>query len=50
MEFTPEALQFLDTLFGIVAPMKEELDLHDDDSCCDELEFEKVFQLCLFDN
>jgi hypothetical protein len=50
MEFTPSALQFLDELFGIVAPLKNELDLHGDDSCCDEIEFEKVFQLCMFDN
>jgi hypothetical protein len=50
MEFTPSALQFLDELFGIVAPLKNELDLHSDDSCCDKIEFERVFQLCIFDN
>ena len=40
--------QFLDFLFSKVAPLKDDLDLHDDDSCCDHLEFEKVFQFSLF--
>jgi hypothetical protein len=40
--------EFLDFLFSKVSPLKNEIDLHGDDSCCDELEFEKVHQLCLF--
>jgi hypothetical protein len=40
--------QFLDFLFSKVSPLKDELDLQDDDSCCDHLEFEKVFQFSLF--
>lgn len=40
--------QFLNFLFSKVAPLKHELDLQDDDSCCDHIEFEKVHQLCLF--
>jgi hypothetical protein len=40
--------EFLDFLFSKVAPIKDELDLSSDDSCCDHLEFEKVHQFCLF--
>ena len=40
--------EFLDFLFSKVSPLTNEIDLHGDDSCCDELEFEKVHQLCLF--
>jgi hypothetical protein len=51
MEFNESMndLEFLDFLFSKVAPLKHELDLHDDDSCCDHLEFEKVHQFVLFD-
>jgi hypothetical protein len=41
--------QFLDFLFSKVAPIKDEIDLHDDDSCCDHIEFEQVHQFCIFD-
>lgn len=37
--------EFLDFLFSKVAPIKHEIDLHDDDSCCDHIEFENVCQL-----
>lgn len=40
--------EFLDFLFSKVAPIKHEIDLHDDDSCCDHVEFEEVYQFCLF--
>jgi hypothetical protein len=40
--------EFLDFLFSKVVPIKDELDLGGDDSCCDHLEFEKVHQFCLF--
>jgi len=39
--------QFLDFLFYKVVPLKDELDLGNDDSCCDHLEFEKVHQFYL---
>jgi len=41
--------QFLDFLFSKVAPIKHEIDLHDDDSCVDHIEFENVYQSSLFD-
>lgn len=41
--------EFIDFLFSKVAPLKHEVDLHDDDSCCDHIAFEDVFQACLFD-
>jgi hypothetical protein len=50
MEWSKEQVEFIDSLFAIVAPLKDELDLHGDDTCCDEIEFERVFQLCMFDN
>lgn len=34
--------EFLDFLFSKIAPIKDELDLDDDDSCCDHQKFEKV--------
>jgi hypothetical protein len=43
-----ENLEFLDFLFSKLAPIKDEIDLHDDDSCCDHIEFETVHQFCLF--
>lgn len=39
--------EFLDFLFSKVAPLKDEIDLHGDDSCCDSIEFEKVHQFVL---
>lgn len=39
--------EFLDFLFSKVAPLKQELDLQDDDSCCDHIEFEKAHQFTL---
>ena len=48
-QFTKEDHDFLDFLFSKVAPIKDEIDLHDDDSCCDHLEFERVHQFCIFD-
>ena len=39
--------EFLDFLFSKVAPLKDEIDLHGDDSCCDPIEFEKVHQFVL---
>jgi hypothetical protein len=42
--------QFLDFLFSKVAPLKDDLDLQDDDSCCDHLEFEHHYQLNLFES
>lgn len=41
--------QFLDFLFSKVAPIKHEIDLQEDDSCCDHIEFEKVHQFTLFE-
>ena len=39
--FTKEDHAFLDDLFGKLTALVdvEELDLHDDDTCCDHLEF-----------
>ena len=42
--------EFLDFLFSKVAPLKDDLDLQDDDSCCDHLELEKAHQLNLFES
>lgn len=39
--------QFVDFLFSKITPIKDEIDLHSDDSCCDELEFEEVYQFTL---
>jgi hypothetical protein len=47
--FSKEDHDFLDFLFSKVAPIKHEIDLHDDDSCNDHLEFEKVHQFCIFE-
>lgn len=44
---TKENLEFIDFLFSKLAPIKHEIDLHDDDSCIDHLAFEDAFQLCL---
>ena len=45
--FTKEDTDFIDFLFGKLTSLTdvEMIDLHDDDSCCDHLEFE---QLTLF--
>ena len=45
--FTQEDHEFVDFLFGKLLSHvdTEMIDLQDDDSCCDHLEFE---QLCLF--
>ena len=40
--------EFLDFLFSKIAPLSDDLDLHEDDSCCDHLAFEDAFQLNLF--
>lgn len=42
--------EFLDFLFSKVAPLKQDLDLQDDDSCSDHLEFEKAHQFNLFES
>lgn len=42
--------QFLDFLFNKVVPLKNDLDLQDDDSCCDHLELEKAHQFNLFES
>lgn len=47
MIVSKENLEFIDFLFSKVAPIKDELDLHGDDSCCDHLEFETVHQFCM---
>jgi hypothetical protein len=47
--FSKEDHDFLDFLFSKVAPIKHEIDLHDDDSCIDHHEFEKVHQFCFFE-
>jgi len=44
-----ENIDFIDFLFSKVAPIKHEIDLQDDDSCCDHVEFEKVHQFHFFD-
>jgi hypothetical protein len=36
--------EFLDFLFSKVAPIKHDIDLHDDDSCCDHIELERIYQ------
>lgn len=40
--------EFLDFLFSKVTPIKDCVDLGDDDSCCDHLALESAFQLSLF--
>lgn len=40
--------EFLDFLFSKVAPIKHEIDLQDDDSCCDHLVLEDAHQFTLF--
>jgi len=47
--FSKEDHDFLDFLFSKVVPIKHEIDLHEDDSCCDHLEFEQAHQLCIFE-
>ena len=45
--FTKDDHEFLDMLFGKLTCLDTDMiDLHDDDSCCDHVEFE---QLCLLD-
>lgn len=39
--------EFVEFLFSKITPIKDEIDLHSDDSCCDEVEFEKVHQFTL---
>ena len=36
---------FVNFLFDKLAPIANAIDLHNDDSCCDHVEFEKIWQL-----
>jgi len=42
--FTQEDHEFIDMLFGKLTCLTdtEMIDLHDDDTCCDQIEFEKI--------
>ncbi len=42
--------EFLDFLFSKVAPLKQDLDLQDDNDCVDHLELEKAHQFNLFES
>lgn len=46
---TKENREFVNFLFDKIVPIKDDIDLHDDDSCCDHIEFEKVHQFCMFE-